>query len=119
MSKMHKPNEWTADELRLAILRVVHSARNDDQQIGATGYMIMELGADVKEVEVSLAWLAEQDFIYVIKRRFLITPKGIEFLSSDDAPPEEPARVPRRPAPTRGEAEISLNRPEFQPESYE
>lgn len=116
MSKTHKPNEWTADELRLAILRVVHSARNDDQHIGATPYMIMEIGADVKEVELSLAWLAEQDFIYVNKRRFLITPKGIEFLGSDDSPPEESARVPRRPSPKSGQAAASLELPDSKPD---
>jgi hypothetical protein len=116
---MDKRINWTADELRLAILRVVHSARNDDNFIGATPYMIMEIGADVKEVELSLAWLAAQDFIFVSKRRFLITTKGIDFLGSDGAPPEDWARVPRRPAPTGGEAGISLNLPEFRPECDE
>lgn len=116
---MIKRINWTADALRLAILRVVHSARNDDNFIGATPYMIMEIGADVKEVELSLAWLAEQDFIFVSKRRFLITTKGIEFLGSDDAPPEDPARVPRHPSPPVGEAANSLNLPEFRPEDNE
>ena len=117
--KVQKRVDWTADELRLEILRVVHSARNDDHFIGATPYMIMEIGADVNEVELSLAWLAEQDFISVSKRRFLITTKGIEFLGSDDLPPEDAARVPRRPSPPVGGAAISLPLPEPQSEHDE
>lgn len=114
MSKEHNTRDWTANELRLAILRVVHSARNDDYFIGATPFMIMEIGADVKEVELSLAWLAAQDFIYVSERRFLITTKGIEFLSSDDSPPAEFAPVPRRPSPTSGQTAASLQLPDIQ-----
>ena len=110
---MQKRTDWTADELRLAILRVVHSARNDDDFIGATPFMIMEIGADVKEVELSLAWLAEQEFIYVSERRFLITTKGIEFLGSDDSPPEKSAHVPRRPSPTSGQTSASLQLPDL------
>ena len=119
MPKTHKPSEWTADELRLAILRVVNSARNDNERIGATPNMIMALGADFREVELSLAWLAEQDFIYVNRRRFLITPKGIEFLGSDDSPPEETAGVPRSPSPTSGQAVDALQLPNISTDEEE
>lgn len=113
MDKQSNLSEWTANQLRLAILRVVHSARNDDYFIGATPYMIMEIGADVKDVEFSLQWLAEQDFIYVRERRFHITQKGIEFLGSDDAPPENSAPVPRRPFPSSGQNAAALPLPEL------
>ncbi len=89
MSDAFKNSDLTDDEVRIGLLRLIHSAKKDDNFPGATARMLLEVGADLKSIEEAIAWLSGEDFIYVRNRRFLVTPKGLDYLDSNDEPPND------------------------------
>jgi hypothetical protein len=81
MQKPPSPN-WNDDELRLAILQVLHAASKRKPQGGASGIMLMDcLGlSDVIEIEAALKWLMDKGYIGPGERVFIITKDGKEYL---------------------------------------
>lgn len=122
MCKEHRTTRRIEDELRLGILKVLCTARNEkrDFSAGAPGRVLMKsLNAEILQLEQALPWLRQQSYITTGERVFLITDEGVDYLierlgplGPGGTPPTDPSRVPRRPLPTSGDSSIALPLPE-------
>ena len=79
---------WTQDELRLAVLQLLFALhKNNPDNGGAAGKQLMDAfqldysSENISNLELALSYLRDKEYIGVGERVFLITPKGIEFLT--------------------------------------
>lgn len=76
---------WTEVELRVAVLQVLLAQRRKKPTSGgASGKMLMDiLQVEITDVEFALWYLREKDFIETGERSFLITAKGLDYLTGE------------------------------------
>jgi len=75
---------WNETELRLAILQVLLTARRQNPKTGgASGKMMMDvLNIDnISEIEFAIWYLRESGFLEVGERVFMISVKGVDYLT--------------------------------------
>ncbi len=105
-----KSQDWTDDELRLAFLRLL-TLRDEECYAVLPTKELMNLGVSLERLEQTMLWLSEQDFVEGKHREVSVTAKGLEYLGTEETPPEDLAHVPRRPLPGSGNTSVALPQP--------
>jgi len=108
--------------LRIALLQVLANARAKiPAPGGASGKRLRDCLQlkSVLELELPLRHLYGQGYVDASERVFVITDKGLQYLSDLDGDWPHHSLVPRRPLPTAGGGEVALALPEPPIESDE